>query len=97
MTMHVRDRLARLAAVLHRDVETTVLDGARGEIPPREHPLDFLRGGEEGGELCGGEVREPRDDAEGDDEHVAGEDGLDVDEGVAEGGLVEDLERVDGV
>lgn len=87
MTVHVRHRLARLLAILDRDIEAAVTDGsgggARQKVSASEHALDLLHSGEKVGYFGGGEFREALDLAIWDYECVPGEDWLDVHEGVA--------------
>lgn len=57
-----------------------------------QHALDPLDGGEEVCHLGGGQVREAQVRPQGADEHVAWQQGLEVDEGEGMGGCQEDLE-----
>jgi len=88
--MHVRHRLARFPAVLDRHVEAPVFGRALEQIP-REHSLHSLHERKEVGHFIFGEVGHALHFPEGDHEDVAWEDGLDVDESIAQWGLEEDL------
>lgn len=92
MDVHVRDRLARVGAVLERDGEAAGCEVRRiGKVELREKLLRELHGGEEIGCFGGGEVQQAAVRLERADEDVAGEEGLEVDEAVGMGRCEEDL------
>ena len=80
MAVHMWHTLPRRLAVLDRDVE------GFGVVYPCQGALDFSHGVEEVADLLAAEVGEPGLDAQGRDEDVAGEEGLEVYEGEAVGG-----------
>ena len=84
--MHMRDALASVYAVLDGDVERRSTEDAF------HHARDTLHRQEEVLDLCRGEVVEAGDDAAWRDQNMAGEEGLEVDQGVREGRRVEDLQ-----
>ena len=81
----MRHALPRRFAVLHRYIERV------RAVDALESALHARDGLEEVGDFGGREVGEVRADGQGGDEHVAGEQGFEVDEGEGEGGDVEDL------
>lgn len=70
----MRHALAGVRPVLDRDIE------ARGAVDALDHAPDAGDGGEEVGCLGRGEVTDAGDGADGADEDVAGEEGLEVHE-----------------
>lgn len=85
MAVYVLNTLPRGLAILYRDIQCI------RTIDTLNHARHALYGGKEVGDLSGCKRREARDDAARADEDVAGEEGLEVDEGIAERREVEDL------
>ena len=89
VNMNMRHRLTGMDSILHGDVESICI------VSVLESFADAMNGSVEVNDFIRSELLEARCDSLGDDQHMAGYDGLQVDNAVAESTLEEDLGRSD--